>query len=91
MTNSVPFCINGRRTQTSDVPDVSHVSISNGRPLPSMSTNARSMSSRSAALAFCMAEYENPEGEFAAIRTRTGKPESAGFPTSYPATVSFAP
>ena len=42
MTNCVPFRIDGRRTQISDVPDGFHVSISNGRPAPSMPTNAMS-------------------------------------------------
>ena len=40
--NRVPFSIDGRRTQTRDSPDGSHVSISKGSPPPSMSTNARS-------------------------------------------------
>ena len=42
MTNCVPFCIDGRRTQICEVPDGFHVSISNGRPVPSMPTNAMS-------------------------------------------------
>ena len=42
ITNSVPFCIDGRRTQIKDVPAGFHVSISNGRPLPLMSTKAMS-------------------------------------------------
>ena len=42
MTNCVPFRIAGRRTQISDVPFGFQVSISNGRPVPSMPTNAMS-------------------------------------------------
>ena len=42
ITNSVPFCIVGSFTQTKDVPEGFHVSISKGSPLPSMSTKAMS-------------------------------------------------
>ena len=42
MTNCVACSIEGSVTQTSDVPSGSHVSISNGSPLPSMSMKHRS-------------------------------------------------
>jgi hypothetical protein len=38
----------------------------------------------------CRLSYENPDGEFSAIRTRTGNPESVVEPV-YPATVKSAP
>ena len=76
MTNSVPFVIVGSRTQISDVPFVFHVSISNGRPVPSMPTNAMS----SPVALDCRSSYEKPDGEFSAMRTSTGKPESVDAP-----------
>ena len=76
MTNCVPCPIVGSFTQTSDVPFGSHVSISNGRPLPSMAMKARSAPS----VCECRSEYANPAGDPAAMRTSTGNPESDAEP-----------
>ena len=69
MTNCEPCSIVGSVTQTSDVPCGSHVSISNGRPLPDMSMKQRS----EPVVESSICEYWKPETVSGEMRTRTGK------------------
>ena len=87
ITKDAPCSIDGSLTQTSDSPFVFHVSISNGRPAPSMPTKHRS----EPASASTSCEYRKPGTAFVETRTRTGKSASAALSESYPATVSCAP